>query len=135
MFIWVKKTIRVIYFLLRWHSVGKDFHLNNVHVKSGYEDDVHFVKFNGDFGEGELNGHIDWATLPQSFVNYVGSRLPTMPGLPQDRHPTYNNFMLTMRMTDAEWLQKILGIPFDITKQMEIEAAVDDHQHTIDINL
>ena len=115
-------------------SVGRDFHLDNLHVKSGYEDDIHFVKFNGDFGEAQLTGQFDWATLPQSFINYIGSKLPTLPNLPKSRQSTSNNFMLTMRLTDSEWIQKMFGVPFDFSRQLELEAVVDDQQHTIDIN-
>jgi hypothetical protein len=33
-------------------------------------------------GNIELNGEFDWNTLPQSFTNAIGSKLPTLPGCP-----------------------------------------------------
>ena len=109
--------------------------IDNVHVKTGYGEGRHFLRVVGDMGEAELSGLFDWTTLPQSLINYTASKLPTLPGLPQDalRQSPTNNFTASLRLTDSQWMGPLLGIPLRLGAPLHIEATVDDDSHRVDL--
>ncbi len=115
-------------------SIDRNYHLDNLHVKSGYEDDIHFLKMKGDIGEAEIIGEFDLSTLPQSFINYTISKLPGIPGLPTKYKPTNNNFDLSLKLTDTEWLQKLFNIPLSFEHSLNIQAKVNDAAREINID-
>ena len=115
-------------------SLGTIYHIDNFHVKSGYDDEGrHFLKANGDMGEVSLSGAFDWETLPRSFINYTASKLPTLPGLPKTLHPTANNFTASLKLTDTEWMRQILGIPLSLDRPLLLDIEMNDNQHLLDI--
>ncbi|MCR5678676.1 MAG: translocation/assembly module TamB [Prevotella sp.] len=114
-------------------TTRRTFAIDNLHLKSGYEDDIHFLRINGDFGEMLLRGNFDWATLPQSFINYVATKLPTFPGLPANLRQSNNNFDLTLRLNDTEWMATLLGIPLHIEEPLQLHATVNDPEHDVSI--
>ena len=103
------------------------YHLDNLHVKSGYADGRHFLRLNSDFGEMELHGKFFWNTLAQSFVSAV-------PMLSTSRSQGNNDFVLAMRLTDSQWLKKLTGIPLDLEGPMHLEAQVCDSSRSIEVN-
>lgn len=113
-------------------SIGT-FQIGNVHVKSGFEQDVHFLNLKGDFGEARLKGNFDWATLPQSFVNYVAAKLPTLPGLPASTRDVNNNFNLSLQLSDTEFLKRLFQIPVVLHQPMHLYASVDDSNHQVNV--
>ena len=114
-------------------SIGDYYHLDNLNVKSGYEEGIHFVRVVGDMGEAEIQGDFDWQTLPQSFVNYTASRLPTLPNLPKATKATENNFIVNLQINDADWIQKLLGIAISFERPLVLHAAIDDQTNLLDI--
>ena len=114
-------------------SLGSYYHLDNLHVKSGYNDKEHFFKVKGDMGEAEIKGSFDWNTLPQSFISYIASKLPTLPGLPETARTAGNNFEARLTMTDADWIQKLMGITISLERPLRLWASVDDTNHLIDV--
>jgi len=110
------------------------YRIDNIHVKSGYEDGKHFLKVNGDMGEVELRGHFDWETIPQSFINYLADKLPTLPGLPTATYTNNNDFDIMMHLNDTEWMKRLLGIPLSLDKPLYLFASVDDQRHEITVN-
>ena len=114
-------------------SIGT-FKLDNIHLRSGYNNDKHFLRLNGDMGEAELRGQFDWNTLPRSFVNYISSKLPTLPGLPQKYIPSFNDFDINLRLTSTEWLEHIFRIPLHLKQPLHLEASINDLTHEISIN-
>ena len=112
-------------------SLGQ-YVIDNIHLRSGYENDKHFLKINGDMGEAVVWGQFDWDTLPQSFVNYVASKLPTLPGLPTKRKATANDFEISVQIDNTKWLSRIFGIPLTLDKPFRMQASVDDRDLNID---
>ena len=102
------------------------YRLDNLHVNSGYEDGIHFLKLKGDMGEADIRGSFDWSTLSQSLINYAASILPTMPGIPQKLQQTDNQFVARIKLTDTEWMNHLLGIPVDILSPITLQATIDD---------
>ena len=114
-------------------SLGNYYHLDNLHISSGYEEKTHFLKIKGDMGDADIIGNFDWNTLPQSFVNYIGSKLPTLPNLPKTTHKTNNDFVIKLMLTDTDWMQKLLGIPLSLERPLTLRAAIDDKNKTLDV--
>ena len=110
------------------------YYIENLNIKSGYdEDNNHFLRLNGDMGEALIRGHFDWQTLPQSFINYVASKLPTLPGLPKADKRISNDFELEVDLVETEWLEQILGIQLKLDKPIHLQAKLDDHTKELDI--
>jgi hypothetical protein len=107
--------------------------IDNVHVKSGFRDKQHFLKFDGDFGEGELTGTFDINTLTASLKNCLRERIPSMPGLGEKTIATQNNFNLRMRIKNSEWLRRILNIPLVIESPITITGNLNDLTHEINL--
>jgi len=114
-------------------SASAAYHLDNLHVRSGYDDGKHFMRLNGDMGEAELKGQFDWGTLPQSFIAYIASKLPTLPGLPAVTKAVDNNFEANIRLNDSEWVEKLLGIPLRLNRPLMLLANVNDVTNDINI--
>jgi len=109
------------------------YRIDRMLVQSGYDEGVHYLKMNGDIGEAELKGNFDWATLPQSFVNFVADKLPTLPGLPPATRPTDNDFLVNLRLRETEWMKRLLGIPLSIETPLTLQADIDDRQGEISV--
>lgn len=109
------------------------FKIENVSLTSGYEERRHYLQLYGDMGRIELNGQFDWSTLPQSFINVVGARLPTLPGLPPVNHRITNNFDIKLELYSTEWMQRLLNIPLRLDKPLTLQASIDDIHHDLSI--
>lgn len=106
----------------------------NATVKSGYDAGEHFVAFDSDFGCGELRGTFEYKTLAQSFVNFIGDKLPTMPGLPKMRKAADNDFTLRLSVNSSEWLEKLFGVPLRLGSPLTLVAAVNDRKRDISLD-
>ena len=63
----------------------------------------------------------------------MGSKLPTLPGLPVTRQKTDNNFSLSLLMTKSDWLQRFFGVDLQLTRPLSLTAQMNDR--TKEINL
>ncbi len=108
--------------------------IENISLSSGFDADRHFLHLDGDMGSIALTGQFDWATLPQSFANIVGSRLPTLPGLPPLNHRVTNNFDISLHLKNTEWLHQLLGIPLTLSQPLTLQASIDDKKHEINVS-
>ena len=115
-------------------SLDTRYHIDNLYVESGYQNGQHFMKINGDMGRAELSGDFDWATLPQSFVNYTASKLPTLPGLPQKLRHTNNNFTASLKLNSTQWMNHLLHIPMVLDQPVSLDIRMNDDQHLLDID-
>lgn len=114
-------------------SLDTHYHFDHLHVESGYQEGIHFMKINGDMGQAELSGNFDWATLSQSFVNYTASKLPTLPGLSKTLSPTNNNFTAHLKLNDTRWMGHLLHIPLVLEQPVQLDIKMNDAQHLLDI--
>ena len=120
--------------MTRTDSLPVFYHIDNLHLKSGYDDEIHFLRVKGDMGEALLRGDFDWETLPRSFVNYTASKLPTLPGLPAKRTPSNNNFEVHMKLYDTEWLSALLGVPLTLYQPLHFNASIHDGEQQISLD-
>ena len=104
----------------------KDFHLSFLRLESGYEDNLHIVKMYSDMAHATLKGQFDFATLPQSTANIVGSKLPTLPGLPRLTNSVNNNFTLHLTVAETSWLEKLTGVSLQLNDPLDLTATIND---------
>ena len=131
------KTINDAVGKLSLHNLSlpeKDYHLDYLLLESGYDEGRHFVTLKSDFAHASLSGEFDYTTLAQSIANAVGSKLPTLPGLPPNK-PSNNNFTLNLALGKTDWLQKFLDVDLDVAQPVLLEATVNDRTRQITVDL
>ena len=102
------------------------YHLDNLHLRSGYDDTHHYIRLNSDFGEVFLKGNFNLATLPQSIASLI-------PMLPAPKTRANNDFMLTMRLSDSQWMQQLLSLPLELRGPLNLDAHVSNPDSTLDV--
>lgn len=105
------------------------YRIESVKLKSGFEEGKHFLNINGDMGSIALTGQFDWDTLPQSFINAIGDKLPTLPGLPKLSRNVTNDFDIALNIVDSKWLQRLFNIPIELDKPLVVKASINDINH------
>lgn len=110
------------------------YQIDHLQLQSGYQENKHFLNIKGDMGSIELEGLFDWDTLPQSFIDVISSRLPTLPGLPKSYKNATNDFSLAINIHDTEWLSRLAKIPFIIHQPISLNASINDMRHELNIN-
>ena len=113
----------------------KNYQLEYLHIKSGYDEGRHHLTLNSDFAHADLVGQFDYTTLAQSVANAVGARMPTLPGLPPLSKSVNNNFTLQMTVAKTDWLQKLLNVNVDVTQPLSLSAIVNDNSRLMKIDL
>ena len=112
-------------------SATDHYRLQELHLLTGYTDDVHYITLKSDFGEAEISGDFDYKTLPQSFTNFIAAKLPTLPGLPKVNPHTCNNFTLQARIHRSDWLEHLLLVPLRLTQPLTLHGMVNDQRQQI----
>ena len=107
------------------------YQLDNLTVTSGYDEGVHFISVKSDFVDAEMKGHFDYKTLPQSFINLIASKLPTLPGLPPKQKVTDNNFNLHLLLSKTDWLKRFLNVDLTLNQPISLSARVNDKTEEI----
>ena len=112
------------------HGDTAHYHLDNLHIRSGYDDELHFLRLSSDFGEALLKGQFDLGTLPAS----ITSLLPMLPRSQQKgQQKTSNDFALTLRLTDSRWMQQLLGLPLELNGPLNLDAELSDESRRLDV--
>ena len=128
-------TLALTDFTMACHdSLDTRYQIGRLYMESGYQQGTHYMTVSGDMGHAELRGDFDWATLPQSFVNYTASKLPTLPGLPKTFRHTSNNFTASLRLSDTRWMNHILHVPLALEQPLRLDISMNDERHLLDIS-
>ena len=115
-------------------SLGESYSIEELKVTSGYVNGTHRMNIASDFGEMQIEGDFDLATLPQSFINHLATRLPTMPGLTEKPvKGLANNFMARLHIYDTRWLSNIIGIPLTTHRPIIIHAEVNEQDNEMEL--
>ena len=114
---------------LQGHRASYD--LESFHIESGYDGDIHYVTMTSDFGEASIRGDFDYQTLPQSFTNFIATRMSTIPGLPAVDNRVHNNFSIQATIRKSDWIQHLLRTPFYITKPITLRGSLNDERQQI----
>ena len=107
------------------------YYLDNLQITSGYEDDLHFLTLVSDFAKAELKGDFEYSTIMKSITNFIGTALPTLPGLPPYSDLAKNNFSLKLQVFKTDWLQRFLKTDLVIGQPVMLSARVNDYSRTI----
>ena len=122
-------TLRISQFAMK--EPDKDtYRIDNLLVNSGFEDGFHFVSLVSDFARADLKGSFEYATLAHSITNVIGSKLPTLPGLPPMSDKAKNNFQLRLNVFKSDWLKRLFNVDLDIRQPITLTARVNDHNRT-----
>ncbi len=88
-----------------------------------------------DFGHMSVSGRYDYATLVQSLTNIVGSKLPTLPGLPRTTKAIHNDFAINAVINKSDWLNHLFGIPLELKRPFALKGNVNDQLRQIEMTL
>ena len=110
-----------------------NYGFDKLHVTSGYIDHHHFVTLHSDFAEAQLTGQFDYTTLVQSIINFIGEKLPTLPGLPPTTRQTDNDFSLSLKVFKSDWLQHLFEIPLELDQPASLQASFNDRIRRVEI--
>ena len=124
-------SIRIKNLSLTASEQHEPYQLDNLIVTSGYDEGVHFISLKSDFADAEVKGHFDYETLPQSFISLIASKLPSLPGLPQKRKNTNNNFNLRLLLSKTDWLKRFLNVDLTLNQPISLSARVNDKTEDI----
>ena len=123
-------SLRISHFEMT-ESGKAPYHLDNLLITTGFEEAVHYVTLVSDFAKIDLRGSFEYATLPQSITNMIGSKLPTLPGLPPISDKPRNNFTLRTQIYKTDWLQRLLGVDLRISQPATFDARMNDLNRTL----
>lgn len=116
-------------------SPNNNYSFNKLQITAYNHKGIHQLNIDSDFASLQLNGKYDYNTLPQSIINFIGDKLPTLPGLPKTTFQQTNNFTINATLVQTEWLQKIFNIPLNIHLPATLKGGVNDHNKTLDMTL
>ena len=120
-------VIRISNFVMTGTEQHKPYYLDNLTLSSGYDEGIHFLSLKSDFADAELKGQFDYNTLVQSFVNLIGSKLPTLPGLPPLTNSVKdNNFSIRLLMSKTDWLKRFFDIDLELGQPLALTATIND---------
>ena len=125
-------TLQISDFSMTDHE-GDVYQLDNLLITSGFREQLHYVTLDSDFAKAELRGDFEYSTLPQSLTNFIGSALPTLPGLPPISKKANNNFALRLQVNKSDWLQRLLGINLNFSQPFTLNARINDPSHTVNL--
>lgn len=91
------------------------YHLDNLHIRTDYESGRHYMRLTSDFGEVVFTGH----------TNGTFS-LPPFGQIGNAKDGADNDFELQARLSDSQWMQKLLGVELDLQGPLMVEAQVND---------
>ncbi len=98
------------------------YHLDNLHIRMGTDDERRYWRLTCDFGEVLFTGHSNWTfSLPP-----FGQIGPAKGGAD-------NDFELTARLSDSSWMQKLLGIQLDLQGPLMVDAQVNDSEERMTV--
>ncbi len=102
------------------------YHLDNLHVRMGEEDNRPYLRLTSDFGEVQFAGHSN-GTFALPPFGQIGRRTESPD----------NDFELSARLSDSRWMQQLLGISLDLQGPLMLEAQVNDseQQMTVDADI
>ena len=106
----------------RFTSATQDYSINSLYAKVAPRQ----LLVKSDFGEVEINGRYNLATIDQSIFGLLKKKLPTLPGLSDKLYASDNSFSVKAEITDTKWLEILGGIPLHANMPININADIDD---------
>ncbi len=114
-------------------STKTNYTLNKVHIESNFTEEIHHMTLDSDFGNVEITGDFDYETLPQSFINFLAAKLPSIPGIPKVNPNTKNNFVIAANIHKTDWLRHLLQVPVRMNQPLMLQGMVNDPLKSIEL--
>ena len=114
-------------------SSERQFAFDKLNLTASDTRDGRSLRLQSDFADVKVEGQYDYETLAQSFTNLVGSKLPTLPGLPKQTQSIRNNFRISANVTDGKWLENLFEIPLTLRQPMHLEGQIDDRNRQMNL--
>ncbi|MBR4275447.1 MAG: translocation/assembly module TamB domain-containing protein [Prevotella sp.] len=92
------------------------------------------IEVTSDIADITMNGNINLATLPQSVMSIVASRMPSIHGLPRNTHTT-DRFTIQTNIKDLTFLQRITSLPIQCADSVTLSGFLDATTSTADLTL
>jgi len=127
-------TVRISHFTMTEEDDPNPYVLDNLLLTSTMAQGRHMLTLVSDFAKAELQGDFEFTTLPQSFINMIGSKLPTLPGLPKLTDNVHNNFLVRLQVYKSDWLQRLMDVDLDITQPAILDMRVNDNSRTFNLD-
>ena len=113
----------------RMRGGEEDFVLESLTAKADHEGKARTLTIDSDFGHVQIDGSYDYTTIAQSITNLIGTKLPTLPGLPKTNKEIHNDFAIEANIHKSDWLNHLLGIPLQLSRPLQMKGSIDDHTH------
>ena len=126
-------TLRISHFSMMEED-QQPYYLDNLLLNSSFKEGRRVVSLVSDFAKADLQGDFEFSTLPQSFINMIGSKLPTLPGLPKLTDNAHNNFLVRLQVYKSDWLQRLMKVDLDIMQPAFLDMRVNDNTHTFNLD-
>ena len=126
-------TLRISHFSMMEEDL-QPYSLDNLMLTSSFQEGRRVLSLVSDFAKADLQGDFEFSTLPQSFINMIGSKLPTLPGLPKLTDNAHNNFLVRLQVYKSDWLQRLLKVNLDIMQPAFLDMRVNDNTHTFNLD-
>lgn len=110
-----------------------NYHIDQFHIDAYTKDKSHEINLLSDFAQVHLQGKFNYRTLVQSIKNLISDKLPTLPGLLRKANGNNNNFAFSGTIVKSDWLNKLFNIPIEFKEPVNIQAAMSDRRHTLEL--
>ena len=111
-----------------------DVNISKLSLESSNNQDSKTISITTDFGYAEISGNFQLATLSQSLANVVTAHLSHIPYIPEFK-ATNNDYSINAHIDNLNFIKKIVNIPVDIKKPVDIFGKINDMQNFADITL
>ena len=115
-------------------SPEEHYLLENLHLLSEPQEQGRHIHITSDFMDADIKGRFQIETLPQSFINMLADKLPTLHWLPTKRVETDNSMRFLATIHKSDWLEQLLHIPLRITQPVRLQGGINDEKKQIVID-
>ena len=127
-------TLRISNFSMTEEDQLQPYHLDNLLLTSNIVDERRMLSLVSDFAKIDLQGDFELGTIPQSFINMIGTKLPTLPGLPKLSDNVHNNFIARLQVYKSDWLQRLLKVDVGIMQPATLDMRVNDNNRSFTLD-
>lgn len=111
------------------------FTIDHADVSSELTQSGRLIKIDSDVARMRVEGRFRASSLLESLAQLVGSRVPTMPGLPRQRMKTDNNFTIDATLLSSEWLNRLFDVPLQVGRPVSVVGYLNTPANEIDLTL
>ncbi|SFG10688.1 Family of unknown function [Prevotella sp. KH2C16] len=109
------------------------YSLSSLTIRSSSDGNGRQIEMTSDFGNVQMYGKFDYASIGGSVADLIGNRLPTLPGLPTNIPKHDNRFSINATIIRSDWLNKLLDIPLELNEPAHIEGYINDSEKKVNL--